>query len=67
MKNYYLKHKNSGEEIHNLPNYGKYWNSFYGYLTITFNDGLKVLFFYFNSEEIDFEDLSDEYEILIEK
>lgn len=63
-----VKHKNS-QEIIDLarPNYGKHWNSIYGYLI---SNGKEVFFFYYEPNihdgiaDVCFEDLTDDYEIL---
>lgn len=63
-----VKHKNS-QEIIDLeePNYGKHWNSVYGYLI---SNGKSVFFFYLQSEtymqnaDVCFEDLTDSFLIL---
>lgn len=58
-----VKHTNSGEEIDlSLPHYYK-WNSQNGYLLVATNQ--RVYFMYTNSDshEIDYEDLTDEFEL----
>jgi hypothetical protein len=57
-----VKHKNSGEIIDlSAPNYGKHFNSIYGYLVLSCE---KIYFFYTVDDEICKEDVTEEYRVL---
>ena len=57
-----IRHKNSGEIIElDEPNFGKHFNSIYGYLVSNCNN---IHFIYSIDNEMFVEDVSDDYEIL---
>ena len=56
-----IVHKNSEEEFTEFPAYGEYYYSMYGYLQVTWDK--MVLFFFIESEDISYVDLTDKYTI----
>lgn len=57
-------HKNSGQVVEDFPWYGKFHYSMYGYLMLTPDNF--VYFIYIQDENINYSDVTDEYEIIEE-